>query len=359
MLDTPDYTRLLGLSALMTLYLDASLLLDIPGRNNWMAFLFIFASLASWLWYSNHRRRQRQSLVGMPVVTSTANLSSANLDECHWNQWTRSQVLQWIANLDDEWRFRVCSLLAPEAITGSILKGMTTDDLRSMGLSYGDARRLVNHINDLISRYPDRNQSCSEQHVDVLQNWLGDDSPDVSSYHHRPPMSFMHETEALDDDVIKKANDLMKEKYGFELPEIRRTLPKTEQPEFGLSGAREVMGEDENVLSSVGESAMTVEEESSTSSAPLPGLLASLPEHIREIAERKPELLQALWTAHQLERADRPAPDPDKIRRLFQDSVHARSNTLETVTLSEYQEDEETTGLLRKRTRNPRYASIR
>jgi hypothetical protein len=104
---------------------------------------------------------------------------------------------------------------------------------------------------------------------------------------------------------------------------------------------------------------MIPEEEAPTFVAPSPGLLASLPEHIREIAERKPELLHALWTAHQLEREDRPAPDPIRIRRLIQDSVSARSNALETVTENELQDDEETTGLLRKRTRNPKYASIR
>ena len=359
LLDAPDYTRLLGLSALITLFWDVSFSSESSGRNNWVAFLLIFASLASWLWYSNHRRRHRQNLVGMPVVSSAVDLCTANLDECHWNQWTRSQVLQWIANLDDAWRSSVCSRLAPEAVTGPILQGLTTDDLRSMGVSYGDARRLVNHVHDLISRYPDRNQRCAEQQGDVLKDWLWDGSPSVSTYHHQPPRSFMHETEVLDDDVIKKANDLMKEKYGFELPEIRRTLPQTEQLELGLSGALELRGGDENALSSTEEVAMTAEDESPAVLAPLPGLLAALPDHIREIAERKPELLQALWTAHQLEREDRPAPDPVRIRRLIQESVHARSNTVETITLNEYQDDEETTGLLRKRNRNPRYASIR
>ncbi|KAI2503021.1 hypothetical protein MHU86_11448 [Fragilaria crotonensis] len=349
LLDAPDYTRLLGLSLLITLYWDACLPTESPRGNHWMAFLLIFASLASWLWYSNQRRRQRQHLVGMPLVTSTVNLSTTNLDECLWNQWTRSQVLQWIATLDDNWRSTVCCHLAPEAVTGSVLKGMTAEDLRSMGVSYGDARRLVNHIDGLISRYPERNQFCAEPQGDILKDWLGDDSPDVSIYQHQPPKSFMHETEALDEDVIKKANDMMKEKYGFELPEIRRKIP-TEQFEF-----RDLA---EHALPPTTETTTIAEDEAPTSAAPLTGLLASLPEHIREIAERKPELLQALWTAHQLEREDRPAPDPVRIRRLIQDSVSARSNAVETITQNEHQDDEETTGLLRKRTRNPKYASI-
>jgi hypothetical protein len=40
----------------------------------------------------------------------------------------------------------ICRVLAPEGIAGSVLKGMTADDLRSMGISYGDARRLVDQI---------------------------------------------------------------------------------------------------------------------------------------------------------------------------------------------------------------------
>ena len=356
LLDTPDYTRLLGLSLLLTLYWDSCIPSESPKRNRWMAFLLISASLASWQWYLNHRRRQRQNLVGMPLVTSTVNLSSTNLDECHWNQWTQSQVLQWITNLDDNWRSSVCCHLAPEAVTGSTLKGMTVDDLRSMGVCYGDARRLVNQINSLISRYPDRNQFCAEPVGDILKDWLGDNSPDVPTFQHQPPKSYMHEREALNEDVIKKANDLMKEKYGFELPEIRRTSP-IEPFEFGTSGAQEISHHD--VFPSAKETTMIPEEEAPTSVAPSPGLLASLPEHIREIAERKPELLHALWTAHQLEREDRPAPDPIRIRRLIQDSVSARSNAMEIITQNEDHDDEETTGLLRKRTRNPKYASIR
>ncbi|KAI2503023.1 hypothetical protein MHU86_11450 [Fragilaria crotonensis] len=228
-----------------------------------------------------------------------------NLDECHWNQWTRSQVLQWIATLDDNWRSSVCWHLAPEAVTRSVLKGMTADDLKSMGVSYGDARRLVNHRKGLISRYPERNQFCAEPQGDILKDWLGDDSPDVSMYQHQPPKSFVHETEALDEDVIKKANDLIDErKYGFELPEIRRTIPM-EKFEFDTTSAQETGELAEHAFPPTTETTTIAEDEAPTSAAPLTGLLASLPEHIREIAERKPELLQALWTAHQLEREDR------------------------------------------------------
>jgi hypothetical protein len=360
----PDYTRLLAPSLLITLYYDAYLQSEHSSNISWVIFLLIFVSLASWQWYSNQRQQRRQSLVGMPVVTSTVNLSTMNLDECHWNQWTRSQVLQWISNLDDDWRSTVCSLLAPEGITGSVLKGMTTDDLRSMGVSYGDARRLVNHIHQLISTYPDRNQSSGGHQEDILQGWLGDELPQVSTYPDQPVKSFMHETEGFNEETIQKAKDLMKERFGFELPEIRVTNPEEAlESNIGGStrGSQERSDDGEDLGPPIGDTARTTREELSDvaqTASPL-DLLSALPEHIREIAIRKPELVKALWTTHQLQSKDRPAPDPERARRLIQEAMPTMSVDTETTIPNDYEDDEETTSLLRKRASNPKYASIR
>ena len=357
-LGASDYTRLLAPSLLVTLFCDSFRQAENLGNNCWVIFLLIFTGLSAWVWYSNQRLQQRQSLVGMPVVTSTVNLASTNVDEFHWNQWTRSQVLHWIASLDDEWRYSVCRALAPECITGSVLKGMTTDDLRSMGISYGDARRLVDHIDLLTSKYPNRNL-CSvhgEHQQDLFQDWLGDDLTPTTTYIHQPPKSFMNDEEVLNDDVVARAKAVMKERFGFELPDIRSTTAI--EAESGASGPSQVIEGIEDANPSTDKPVAAAPEKYSPLSTPPTELLSSLPDHIREIAVRKPELLTALWTTHQLQSKIRTVPDPDRIKRLIQESIPERFDAVETIIPNVHHDEEETTALLRKRTSNPKYASI-
>ena len=361
-LGASDYTRLLAPSLLITLFCDSFFRQSetVRSNNGWIIFPCTFAGLAAWVWYSNQRFQQRQSLVGMPIVTSTVNLTSVNLDEFHWNQWTRSQVLHWISSLDDEWRYSVCRVLAPEGITGSVLKGMTADDLRSMGISYGDARRLVDQIHLLTSKYPDRNLSSDSggEQRDLFQDWLGDDVAATTTYIHQVPKSFMNEDVDLNEDVVAQAKAVMKERFGFELPDLRNNT--SIETESGAAGTSQVSEGVEGTMPSVEDitDVFAEEESSHLLIPPPPELLSSLPDHIRDIAIRKPELLTALWTTHQLQSKNRNAPDPDRIKRLIQESIPVRFDAVETIIPNVHHDEEETTALLRKRTSNPKYASI-
>lgn len=360
-LGASDYTRLFAPSLLITLFWDSFRQSEnfVGSLHCWIIFLLTFSGLAAWMWYSNQRFQQRQSLVGMPVVTSTVNLASVNLDEFHWNQWTRSQVLHWISSLNDEWRYSVCRELAPEGITGSVLKGMTTDDLRSMGLSYGDARRLVDQIHLLTSKYPDRNlcSDSGEKQRDLFQDWLGDDVTETTTYTHQPPKSFMNDEEVLNEESVTRAKAVMKERFGFELPDLRSTT--SIETEIGAAGPSQVSMEVEDAKPSIEETDVVAEKELSHLLTPPPlEILSALPDHIREIAIRKPELLTALWTTHQLQSKNRNVPDPDRIKLLIQESIPVRFDAVETIIPNVHHDEEETTALLRKRTSNPKYASI-
>jgi hypothetical protein len=100
----PDYTRLLAPSMLVALLHDILTNSSARGRSSWIVFLLAFMSLAGWKWYSNQRHQRRRGLVGMPLVESQVDLAEASLDESHWSKWTRSQVLKWIASLNEDWR---------------------------------------------------------------------------------------------------------------------------------------------------------------------------------------------------------------------------------------------------------------
>jgi hypothetical protein len=359
----PDYTRLLAPSVLVVLLHDILKISSAEGRSSWVVFLLAFASLAGWKWYSNQRHQRRRGLIGMPVVVSQVNLAEASLDESHWIKWTRSQALKWIASLDDDWRASVCSLLAPEGITGSVLRDMTTGDLRSMGVSYGDSRRLVDHIQLLVSKYPDRNYRHQvDSGLDMVDEWLGDDSRQKRSiytsdpHNAQPATSYMAEMEGFDQDALETAKKMMREKFGFELPELR--IPDgaggEQQSDAGLS-ASEARWKEAN---------RPLEDPSTSEELPVvPGLpshlLAGMPEHIREIAMRKPELITELLNTHHNESKERTPRDPELIRRMIHESVPPRIVPTEATMPNDYDNDEETTTLLRKRAGNPKYSSMR
>lgn len=357
----PDYTRFLAPAMLATLLHDTMTSIS----NHW-TFLLVFGGLAGWKWYSSQRDQQRRGLIGMPiVVVSHVNLSDPTLDESQWSKWSRSQVLTWIASLDEhDWRTSVCSLLAPEGITGAVLRNMTTEDLRSMGVCYGDARRLVDQIQVLVSKYPARNYRPALESAiddtttsgrDMVDEWLGYERPQQWSSRSEPQPSPSKEIEGFDEELAEKAKKLMKDKFGFELPEIRAANPP-EEPSAGSSKATST-------------EINTARDENNQVSTPAEGLaevpdladhlLAGMPGHIRDIAMRKPELIKELWTTHQNELRGRAPADPERMKRLIKEAVPPRIVATESIIPNDNDEDGESTTLLRKRPGNPKYASFR
>lgn len=257
-----DYTRFLAPSMVLPLLFSWFCLIppldDL--KSAWircfMLYCLTLISLCGWRWTTLRRRRVRQDLIGMPTVESIPVFSSSrSLEERSWVDWSPSEVLAWINSLQgDDWS-SVCSQLAPERIPGSVLDTLTINELRSVGLPYGQASLLVDKISELTTQYPsmrqaDRytNQKQEEQEVD---EWFNDNRPSPSSQMQQTlrsnasvegrqaqtanltafPASAGHSTAfpasgemipgELNEETIQKAKDLFREQFGIELPEIK------------------------------------------------------------------------------------------------------------------------------------------
>jgi hypothetical protein len=123
-------------------------------------------------------------------------------------------------------------------------------------------------------------------------------------------------------DMATKAQDLMKERFGLELPEIRQPRPKQQpqqqqqqqhqhqqQQQSPLHEDTVSLPEEEDPLSDYATSAQMnkdfMKESSLPSSASLmnfpPEFLANMPPHLAEIMRRKPELVQQILASRQKE----------------------------------------------------------
>jgi hypothetical protein len=248
-------------------------------------FLVSFVGLCVWTWNSKRSQAIRDQLIGMPVVASPVhNFHTRPLNENKWHEWTTSEVLHWISTLDHGWRERVCGRLAPELIDGSVLDSLSLADLRFMRLTYGDARRLLDEIETLISKNPSRSRRgnfVSEQRtvdktLDTAGWNMGDDSrflmtPPVIEEDMLPPplppVSSVHPE--MDDRMIQQAKTLMMEKYGMELPAFK--MPEEINPPPIEPAPSHLSHLD----------------------LP-PGFLEAMPPHIYQIASQKPDLIRKL-----------------------------------------------------------------
>jgi hypothetical protein len=333
----PDYSRLVAPSFLAGQWfsvLSEFVATDPTSTTRNTATLIVIItvliSLSSWGWYSDQLFMHRSSLQGIPIVTSVVNLPQ--LDKVQ--EWTPSQVLQWIISLEVEWRYRLIPIVAPHHITGGVLLRLEQQDWTAMGVPLGDAIRLVQNAQQLCNtsshRQIEPNQKEEEQ--DLVQEWLGPAKPlkrvDTSSPNQTDPLEHNQET-------MERAKQIMQERYGLQLPEV--TIPQSNDE---VDNAQESLSS-ENAL--------------------LEDLLLAMPQHIREIAIRKPELVQELWTTHEM-LGSRNTYDPERIRKLITTETRRAAQTHWPQNVSDEvsnDEDEETTRLLRKRpTSNARYASI-
>lgn len=280
-----DYTRLLAISMLPSVLYD---LFNFQPSSQNEGYVYIslvcFALLSMVQWYNNSRKRRQFMNAYCP-------------DESKWFSWNRSDVLYWIASLDLDWKERICPVIAPERIVGRCLQDLTVSDLQSIGIAYGDAQRLVECIQlRLISKYPNlcrTKEPSDEKETDFLQTWLGqeDEIPKTGFPHLEENTSFIfelkNEDKQVDEDFIQdRAKSVMKERFGFQLPDLKQ--PPAEVNEC-LPNSSKVENHDESKFN---------RQKSRTDAldAIIPNdVISSMPEHIREIVDRNPDLLQQIW----------------------------------------------------------------
>jgi hypothetical protein len=331
-----DYFRLLAHSMILPLLYSFIWLVpptDMPLA--WMQssglFSLSFLALCGWRWTALRKRRIRQEHVGMPTVESLPIFhSTRSLEESEWREWTPSEVLTWMHGLEGDWS-SVCSQLAPERISGSVLESLTVGELRSMGLPYGPAQLLVRKIKDLTFQYPPRQTSLDRdgEHDELeMDRWYKDDRPTQRSQPHIPVPAeglqpdwyqddgstdrLQQHTAAsveglhpatdtsgmfgeLDDEAVKRAKDLFRGQFGLELPEIRVRSASSKEQSPNCK-ARHSSHESRGSISmgNVARPEAQVED----NGIPL-GLLDSMPPHVREVAEERPDLLRMLWKQRQ------------------------------------------------------------
>ena len=302
-LDKPDFSRMLAPASIVPLAFccfktsytrteDVELI-----WRSCILFLVSFVGLCAFRWHSKRSQDVQQELIGMPTIASKCNFTVLQrpLHEHKWHEWSPSEVLRWISSLDQTWKYRVCGMLAPELIDGSVLDALTLIDLRSMRLTYGDARRLLDEIDALVDKYPlrtpRRSYTAEQQTLDV-EGWnMGDDSrflmqpPMMEEDVISPAMSFSpdptHDTHPeMSKRMVQKAKKIMMEKYGLELPEINTSADVYDpQP---MHAEPEIATVDISHLTALP-----------------PGFLEAMPPHIYQIASQKPELIQKLIESHQ------------------------------------------------------------
>ena len=259
-------------------------------------YLVSFMGLCAFKWHSKRSQNIRQELIGMPIIASASTFGGQlPLHEHKWHEWSTSEVLRWISSLDQTWKYRVCGMLAPELIDGSVLDALTMADLRSMRLTYGDARRLLDEIDVLVDKYPlrtPRQSHTSEQQTLDVEGWnMGDDSrflmqpPMMEEDLISPRISFspdtLHGTHTeMSKRMVQKAKKIMMEKYGMELPDIK--MPAEVYDPQPMHTEHSTAPVDVSHLTSLP-----------------PGFLEAMPPHIYKIASQKPELIQKLIESHQ------------------------------------------------------------
>lgn len=178
----------------------------------------------------------------------------------------------------------------------------------------------------------------------------------------RAPKSFMNESEGLlSEEVAQKAKDLMKERFGFELPDFKLTRDDEAPHDTARAKSNTTTAQPQSSAEAFAATGEVPEDVGADGPFPtakgLPAdLLAAMPDHVREVAMRKPELVKELLMAQQLQ--GKAPPDQDRIRRLVQSAMPPKP--VETTMPNDSSDDErETTSLLRKRAKDPKYASIR
>ena len=283
--------------------------------------------------------------------------------------------------------------LAPHYLCGDVLDSLTLSQLvHTLHVPYGPAVILIRDIARLTQRYPkppdedDPTTTASIGRAMHPSYWL--EVHDQEYYHKehkdRTPHHFAgmpHDDDdpipatpppAIDPELEKRLATLMKERYGIELPTIRRRTSTRHVPH------KDQNDDDDNKTSSChaekqqdgphcggGDDQFTSTRNSSRSVPPPPlllppsqgpsnhhgvlppaSLLENMPPRIREIAERRPDLVQALLLKqqrHQQQQRRRPprnqtvmAPEDDEEEEMEEDEM-----------------DDETTSLVQRQPRRP------
>eukprot|EP00978_Attheya_sp_CCMP212_P047996 scaffold458340_cov59-Attheya_sp.AAC.1 len=298
----------------------------------------------------------------------TSHYDSAFVREEEWYRWTSSQVISWLLEQQqqqqqqqqhhDDWppgtAEEMIAPLAGEGVDGSILPSLTVEHVRSFGISFGNAVRLVSQIDRLVQTYPnDNNNTNTIRHDTSRQSRQtsyagGDDILERDGWWSKPNVSTKQQPQQQQqpssndtriitdmdleeqphdsnvphgpDENEERARQIMKDKFGFNLPEMRSTPSSFSQPPLSndmmspeqlltmetgplppdmqeiasrrpdlVKRLMELRGSQEQTESSNNNEASALPTPTPTLN---PAMVASMPPSIRAIALRRPDLVQ-------------------------------------------------------------------
>ena len=268
------------------------------------------------------RAARREVLAGIPLAGGDAGLtypsSSSSYtpgDDCGpppdrevWWQWTPDEVGRWTLSLPERVGLRPgphLDALLEERVDGAALAGATAGELRTLtGMPYGEAAALRREVDALGARFGTGGIACAagespvqpEGYVDAEQ-WL--ERGRSQSGGGGQPSGGGDSGSSLDlgdhQRMSERAEEAFQGRFGIRLARFSSTVSAGEDPEAVLK-KRPSLGR-----ASLPAAAATAAEAAS----PRPGakvfsppvdkaLLASMPAHLRDIAERQPDLVNML-----------------------------------------------------------------
>jgi len=261
----------------------------------------------------------------------------AHLDESMWPTWTVQQFMEWlIVSMDTTSSSNSSSssstttfpsssnnnnnngtggvdvnvvwLLAWQGIDGRSIEYLDRNALRDMGIPYGVAAPLLEHIQTrLIQRYPKMvDRQSGHQYDDAARTMMNvhdschvedddDDSRENNQQWRQQHYPLQNADSSrlfnnfLDENELEQIRNSMKERYGFELPDLADPFTaaargNSRQNETGVDNKPPTLNPN-----------LVTDEQSEGSFVPVSSS-QTMPPHIRSIVEEKPELWQQIQT---------------------------------------------------------------
>jgi len=252
---------------------------------------------------------KRQSL----LMQNTTHATVGVVEERKWYNWTNIEFLAWISSTmktrnithcnhsssltakeDALQNQRIYQTVQPHEIDGSMLPYLTVQDWVHMGLSYKDAITVQTQIKELQTLHPSpsvfRATNCNTiTNVNATIESSVEKCNDASGNSEIEMLSF-------DNNNHDRIKELMSERFGLQLPSLRTNDDDNEAQSCAPSNPTSIK-EEESISLDIdakipNDSLQKIDNNNHHQLGP--ELLNSMPPNIREIASRRPGLVQTL-----------------------------------------------------------------
>ena len=319
------------------------------------------------------KKRSRKNQMHGTNMNIHSSKSSMKPDERSWEQWSTNQVLQWVSciytsehssvhaskhssniklgdgDLDD-----ILDIVSRERIYGPCLPALNMNDLRSFGMSYGEAMVLLCGISELMQQFPptkvyhatsgysirgaESGPSNRNSHDGIdLDEWLG--RKNLSSVAQQPAPQPMLQVQAPQFPPQPQVNAVgNSSSQAGASSNIHKDLI-----EMRLAEIKAKSGISNDIESPVPRPAPSTLQ---TQQPPIdinnidPKILEAMPPGVREIAKRRPDLVQALIQNKQ----EQMKHDANKLSSIREESTNQGldgeiDQDMDSIEAMEYHED--------------------